>query len=155
MRPCPSILAHAKQAPKDVALPVSSDSPLVFLCSSSLASEHPELVVVAGLVIGRIGRVPVFPGPLNPTYHIRSLWIISHKIRAPTKPNRGARTNNGTEVDSGGVVSLMQVEGLGHGVAEVLEYVLKEVLEGCEKLGAVGRPLDENRTFICKFPRLP
>ena len=70
-------------------------------------------------------------------------------------PNRGARTNNGTEADVRGVVAFMQVEGLGHGEEEVLEYVVKEVLRGYKKLGDVGRPLDENRTFICKSPRLP
>ena len=70
-------------------------------------------------------------------------------------PNRGARTNNGTEADARGVVVFMQVEGSGHGVEEVLEYMVKEVWRGCEKLGVVGRPLDENRPLICKSSRLP
>ena len=70
-------------------------------------------------------------------------------------PNRGARTNNGTETNARGVMSLMQVEGLGHGVEEVLEYVLEKVLGDYEKLGVVGRPLDKNRLLICKSSRLP
>ena len=70
-------------------------------------------------------------------------------------PNRGARTNNGTKADTGGVVAFMQVECVGHGEAEVLEYVVKKVLRRYEKLGVVGRPLDENRPLICKTSRLP